>query len=346
MTTDDLGRLLGDDELRGIVHAAGVVDDGMLVDQTLPRAHSVMAPKVEGGRNVCRIGRELGADVVVFFSSMASVVGNAGQGPYAAANAYLDGFAEITETEQPRLVSINWGPWSVPGGMVSERAEEAWSAYGVDLLEAETALEVLGRVLESDRDRIAVADVDWQRFRDGIPGPPPAVLADVVPPRDEDADRERGAFRTELEETPVRLRRQRLVDEIRRLVADVLGHDGPDAVDPDKPYTDLGMDSLMAVQLRARLSRRLDVTVPSTVAFDYPSIERTADHLVEERLPELFEEADEEGIDPSESVITSESISVRESGAETSLGDLSDIEITEQLRQESEAILQDEDDGD
>ncbi|WUN29309.1 SDR family NAD(P)-dependent oxidoreductase (plasmid) [Streptomyces sp. NBC_00316] len=282
-------------EVSAVVHTAGVLDDGVVDGLTAGRLAGVWGAKAGGAWNLhhASLGREL--DAFVLFSSAAGVWGGAGQGAYAAANAALDGLVEFRRSQGLVGASIGWGPWA-EGGMADDATVLArMGRGGVRPLDPDTALDVLG----SASGCVTVADVDWERFVPGMTALRANRLWDEVAPRV--ADRPAagaGGLRERLAGVSGVARRSMVMDVVRGQVAAVLGFADSAAVDVSKAFRDLGFDSLTAVELRNALTAETGLKLPSTVVFDYPSVEALANFVV----TELFgaeEEAAAPGVLPA-----------------------------------------------
>jgi acyl transferase domain-containing protein/acyl carrier protein len=266
--------------LRGIVHAAGVLDDGVILEQTWARLAGVMAPKVLGAWNLHEATRSLPLDFFVLFSSIASALGSPGQSNYAAANAVLDALAHHRRGQGLPGLSINWGPWS-DGGMAAGAAHQIsqrWRDRGLASLTPDEAIRAFGAALEGADAQVAIVNMDWAAYLRPfarVPGLLQSVAPDAgVPPA--------GAV-TSLADTlagapPVR-RMPMLVDYVHGRALHVLGLPGSHPLDPDQGLRDVGLDSLMAVELRNELQSRVAVHLPTTLAFDYPTVNAIAKHL-------------------------------------------------------------------
>jgi acyl transferase domain-containing protein len=166
--------------VRGLVHAAGILDDGVLVQQTWERFERVLAPKVLGAANLHEATRDRPLDFFVLFSSMSALLGTPGQGNYAAANAWLDAFASECRRRGQPAISINWGPWA-DGGMAGDLArshQQRWAARGVRLLSPDAGTRGLHTLLDSGLAHAAIFDVDWEAFLGG-PGKTPPFLDEL-----------------------------------------------------------------------------------------------------------------------------------------------------------------------
>jgi acyl transferase domain-containing protein/acyl carrier protein len=268
--------------LRGVVHAAGVIDDAVLMQADAARLARVMAPKIAGALNLHTETRECRLDFFVMFSSIAGVLGSPGQSGYAAANAFLDALAHHRHAAGLPAASIAWGPWEQAGLAAGLTSQRRWTDSGIAPLAPVTALGIFRRLLTDGRASVAVLDVDWERmgramaaradrsFIGDLTGIPALPRGAAGP-----------ALRVLIDGTPAATR----LDVGRRFVteevASVLGLSVAAVSDPNKGLQDLGLDSLLALELRERLQRATGAALPSTLAFDYPTIDTLAVHLVE-----------------------------------------------------------------
>jgi myxalamid-type polyketide synthase MxaB len=279
--------MAGGPPLRGIVHAAGVIDDGMLAQQTWERFERVLAPKVLGAWNLHERTRSASLDFFVMFSSMVSVLGGPGQGNYVAANVFLDALAHHRRGLGLPALSLDWGPWAGAGmaSTVSERDQARWTEQGYGMVGIEQGLQVLERLaLKPPRPQIAVLPFDWARvFRQFPDRSEPRLLAELADryARPSAAPTRQRRLMDEIEAAAPKSRRGLVAGFIREQALRVLGLDAGAAIDPRQPLGELGLDSLMAVELRNVLSRAVERTLPATVLFKYPTIEALADYVLE-----------------------------------------------------------------
>jgi len=280
--------------LRGVVHAAGVVDDGVLVRQTWDRAAAVLAPKVDGAWHLHELTSDLPLDFFVLCSSVASLFGSPGQGAYAAGNAFLDALAERRRASGQCALSVNWGAWE--GAGMAARVEAQGRARVLDAVRPmapESCLAALESAMRRREARVAIADVDWAKWQ----GPVPSLLSDLVASRVDRGDRTRETSESApqvrdiaaaLDDAPEASRRGLLIGFIREQTRSVLGLSDAHPVDERQPLLRLGLDSLMAVELRNRLAAALGRPLPATLLFDHPSPAALGDFLLgaSERRPE------------------------------------------------------------
>ncbi|WP_268891368.1 type I polyketide synthase, partial [Actinokineospora pegani] len=268
---DALARVLdGIDDLRAVVHAAGVVADGPIADLTEAEVAALLDGKVRGAANLDELTGEL--DAFVVFSSIAGVWGSGGQAAYAAANAYLDALVLDRRARGLAGTALAWGPWA-EGGMAHDAAAEHLRKRGLTLLRPEVALTALGRAVGGQAAAVTVADVDWSAFAPTFTLSRPSPLLDGVPEvRDALAEPVVGTGAPDRFAGLARADRDAAVlDLVRTQVATVLGHPDTAAVEPGRAFSDLGFDSLTAVELRNGLAAATGHRLPATLVFDHPT---------------------------------------------------------------------------
>jgi len=272
--------------LRGIVHAAGVLDDRMLAQQDAARFERVMRPKVQGAWNLHVLAGDRDLDFMALFSAGAALFGSPGQGNYAAGNAFMDALASYRHGKGLRAVSINWGPWRDVGmaAALDSRDRVRWAAMGVHQIAPERGVAAFEQALRRDVAHVAVLPMDWPRFLSQWPAQPPALfraLAAASPASAPSAATAPGAareFSDALASAPVEERHVLLEQHVREHVARVLGI-APGALRADRGFAELGMDSLMSVELSNRLRGTLGRQLPATLAFEQPTIAVLTAHL-------------------------------------------------------------------
>jgi NAD(P)-dependent dehydrogenase (short-subunit alcohol dehydrogenase family) len=275
--------------LHGIVHAAGVLDDGLLGQQTWQRMAGVMAPKILGAWNLHRATAGQPLDFFVMFSSIAPLIGSPGQAGYAAGNAFLDALAHARRREGRVATTINWGPWAEVGmaAALADADLRRWVERGLSPMTPDAGVRWLQTVLEIGSTQAVVVDADWKRVAAGAPGGG-SMLADVTGPtsavRDEATPQPAGHLAARLAAVPPTRRRKVLDAHVRDQVVRVLGLDAAQPLAGTQGFRELGMDSLMAMELRNRLQASLARPLPSTVVFDHPNLDVLCGYLADEIL--------------------------------------------------------------
>ena len=273
--------------LRGVVHAAGILDDGILARLDDKRLHEVMAPKVDGAWNLHTLTRDAALDFFVLFSSAAALLGSPGQAHYAAGNAFLDALAWYRRAEGKPALSINWGPWAEVGLVGRPEQQRNLDRHGMIPIPVADGVQTLSKLVRSSATQVAVLRLDPARRSEQRTTP--SLIADLLgAPEGSDAperhDNLRGAVLGAHEDE-----RRRLVESyLREQAAGKLGL-APSHLDVESPLHQLGVDSLVAVELRAQIERDLGVVVPVVRLLDGPSVTGLAGWLVERLSPATAE---------------------------------------------------------
>ncbi|MGB3439762.1 MAG: SDR family NAD(P)-dependent oxidoreductase, partial [Actinophytocola sp.] len=268
--------------LTGVVHAAGVLDDGVLEALTPERIASVMRPKTAAA-----VLHELTAtaDLALFalFSSASATIGSPGQANYAAANTYLDSLAAHRRAEGLPAVSLGWGLWAQASTMTGHLSDRDRARAG-ELITAEDGMALFDAAIAGQDPHLVAMHLDLAAVR--RTDPVPALLRGLVAPRSRRVAADAvGAvevsFADHLARLPAAERRRTLLDRVRAQAAAVLGHRTTEAIGADQSFKNLGFDSLTAVELRNRLADATGVRLPATLVFDHPTPADLAERLLE-----------------------------------------------------------------
>ena len=270
--------------IRGVVHSAGVIDDGLLMQMTPERFARVFASKVSGGWNLHRVLEGAELDFFVIFSSASSLIGSAGQANYVAANAFLDGLAHLRQARGLPALSLNWGAWAEVGAAAQAQLQRRMEQLGFGVIPLADGLRIFEQSLGLG-GQLGVLPVDWAIL--GRRGGSPLTEAFVGKARPSGSE----GIRQKLELLPASERLAALREHVGALVNGVLGRSSTDAIEPTQGFFDLGMDSLMSVELRNVLQRSLGLSLPATVAFDNPTVDALVAYLAAEVLGTTEEEA-------------------------------------------------------
>ncbi len=271
--------------IRGVVHAAGVLHDGLLAQLDGQAFASVLRPKVTGGWLLHRLLEDAPLDFFVMFSSAGSLLGQPGQGNYAAANAFLDALAHHRRALGQPALSINWGAWNGLGFAETaggKRLAARLALAGIGSIAPAQALEVMGRILSQRATQVAVVPVDWGKYRQFYPaGTEAALLSELGGEQiaGSSPSIHAGEKRTALLAAEPAERFQLVQSYVTELVARVLGQ-AASKVDLQQPLSNLGLDSLMAVELKNRIATDLGVNIPMVTFLSGPSVEQAATQLL------------------------------------------------------------------
>ncbi|MEZ4868998.1 MAG: type I polyketide synthase [Caldilineaceae bacterium] len=288
---DDVQRVLAQIKatlppLRGIIHAAGLTGYQSLATLNVGTLTDLLRPKVQGAWLLHQLTQDVPLDFFVLYSSIAAVWGSKGQLHYGAANAFLDALAHSRRGAGLPALSVNWGPWQ-GGGMASDAALAQLRQMGVEGIPPAVALAALGTLLNAASTQTTVARMDWARFKPLYAAARTRRLfAELDEPHRASsatstlaAEPATPTLVQTLAAAPVQSRFNRLTEHLQHEVAAILSWNEAQLPDPEAGFTELGMDSLMAVELRQRLATTLAADLPTTLVFEHPTIRQLSAHL-------------------------------------------------------------------
>ncbi|KAB8190932.1 SDR family NAD(P)-dependent oxidoreductase [Nonomuraea phyllanthi] len=280
-------------DLSGVVHAAGVLDDALVEDLTPDRIAGVLGPKADAAWHLHELTRDRPLSAFVLFSSLAGVLGNAGQGNYAAANAFLDALAVHRHEHGLPAVSVAWGLWDTDSGMTGELspADVARLARaGVAPLSVEQGLELFDAALTGAEPAVVAVRWDGAGLRTRAEnGDLPPLLRGLVRATRRAATQTAGgqdSLISRLAELTREEGLRLLTERVRGHVAVVLAHGSAEKISVDRAFTQLGFDSLTAVELRNRLNTDTGLRLPATLVFDHPTVSSLAEYLFSTLAPD------------------------------------------------------------
>jgi|GEM_PF-2382757 len=269
----------------GIIHAAAVLDDGVISEQCRERFLKVLLSKVQGAWNLHSLvaARAQQPDYLVLFSSATSLLGNAGQANYAAANGFLDCIAHYRRVRGQACVAINWGAWAEAGTLV--RNDALWKRLqqrGFRAIPSEAGLASLQGILAQGYRQVGVVPMDWPIYLSEHDLAHTPFYEHIVQPERLPA-KLAGSLRERLAGTPMDGWYDVIRDSVRGHVMHVLGLKFKDSatrsIDDDRPLADYGLDSLFAIELKNRIQKSIGHVLPITLAFDYPSVTAMAGYV-------------------------------------------------------------------
>nr|WP_305073040.1 type I polyketide synthase [Micromonospora okii]AZO92784.1 Orf(+18) [Micromonospora okii] len=274
--------------LTGIVHAAGLLDDATVTALTPERTAAVLRPKADAAWHLHDLTRHLDLPMFALFSSIAGPLGGPGQGNYAAANAFLDGLAHHRRAAGLAATSLAWGLWEAGSDMTRDLGtarRDRMARQGIAALDTEQALALFDASRRSRQPLLLPVRLDLAALRalttvDHLPAPLRGLAGGRARRGTGTAAPAAAGFHDRLAEAGDADRRRLVEELVTGQVADVLGYASPAAVGPDQSFTELGFDSLTAVELRNRLTTRTGLTLPATLVFDHPTPEALTAHLV------------------------------------------------------------------
>ncbi len=314
--------------LRGIIHAAGVLQDGLLLGLDWQSFEQVMAPKLKGAWHLHQLSRGLALDFFVCTSSAASSLGSPGQGNYAAGNAFMDALMALRHSQGLPGQSINWGPWGETGmaTQLGESERRRLEQSGLRPLPAAKGVAIAAMLLPDPQPQVTVIDVAWSTYAAHQAPPVQAFLGELVDKPAKPAA-SRADFAKQLATCEPERRHAYLEEQATQVIQRVMGLGSGRTLKASTNLFDLGMDSLMAVELKNQLEAAMGRPLRATLAFDYPTIESLGTYLAEKVFPELCLQAQAVVAEPAgETALLAEVKAFSEEEAEAellrALGDL------------------------
>jgi SAM-dependent methyltransferase/acyl carrier protein/NADP-dependent 3-hydroxy acid dehydrogenase YdfG len=320
--------------LAGIIHAAADIQFCSLREMSANALHAALRAKVEGTWLLHELSQNLPLDFFVLFSSTAALFGGGGLGHYAASNQFLDLFAHWRRAMGLPALSVNWGVWEEMGALGGQRDEVV--RFGLKGMPAKLALQAMSLLMTAGVAQRMVADVDWEILKPAIEsrGRRPFFehITRAKPTAHQLGDPVNSSWIEKLDRVEPEDRRELLLSLVAGEARRVLGLTAQEQVDPDRGLFELGMDSLMSVQLKGRLEKSVPCALPATLTFTYPTIHALTDFLLGQVLKLSTIEA---------TAVASPNESKEPQPTDEELGDLSDEQIKEMLSVELSSLSRD-----
>lgn len=295
-------------ELKGIIHAAGILQDGMISESSWSDFRNVLAPKVAGAWNVYQETKDYSLDFFIMTSSITSILGNMGQSSYAAANYFMNTFATWLQKQGVKGYAMCWGPWE-DGGMASADNKDATAnmdGLGIHKFATEDGKQLILDFMDKPYTCLFLADIQWNKLAEGLMGKGKQEMLSELVTRDKNADSSEAAgqalanaFYEELKNMNPEEREATLVAELQRRCGEILGFDSSSVMSSELSLREQGADSLMLFQIRTCISKLLNIELDIAVLYNYVSIDALAHYLLTEAI--VFE-----GDAQSEAAVASE----------------------------------------
>jgi len=294
---EDVRRIIGKirktmPSLKGVFHSAGILADGGLVHQKWERFEKVFAPKLIGGWLLHKLTQSDPLEFFVLYSSVSSLLGSRGQGNHAAANAFLDALAHYRRTLSLPGISIHWGAWSEIGAAAERKIGDRISSQGIGTISPKKGIASLEKILIQNMAEVGVLPINWRKYLESSSFPEGRNFLEEMALQDDsatdicEAPSEKNDFLITYNQAHPNEKIKLLIVFVREQAAKVLGVESLQTIDHNKPLQELGLDSLLAVELRNLLGTGLNLrkSLPATLLFDYPTIRTVANYLFSDVL--------------------------------------------------------------
>lgn len=276
-------------EIRGIIHAAGSLEDSMIPSQNWEKYEKVFQPKVFGTMNLHNETLDSELDFFIVFSSLASIAGSAGQSNYSAANEFMNQL--INERQRMGLPgkSISWGPWAEIGmAAVQDNRGDRLLKQGIISIKPSDGLKIFETLLSIDSSNPVVIRIDWKTYSEKLSKTQATQFfsnnISTKNSKDDTSSIEDNLILKQLKEVASSERYQLLLDFNLKLAAKIAGFDNPNQINIDLPVMDQGFDSIMAVAIKNNLAKSLNITLPATLFFNYPTLSSITSHILSEYI--------------------------------------------------------------
>ena len=253
--------------LKGVIHCAGVLDDGVIADRDWNSFTKVLAPKVQGAWNLHELTRKYDLESFILFSSASSLLGSAGQANYCAANAFLDALAHVRRSQGLPAIAINWSAWQDTGLASDVKTTNSLKQKGIGAIAPRQAINILEQLLSESPAQIGVIPIDWKRYNNPVTSLDRHQTVNIN-------------LKQQLIDTDPSQRLEKAIAQISQQVENILGIKNVEEIDLELGFSDLGLDSLASVELRNKVCSSYDLDLSATTIFDYPSIKALANYLL------------------------------------------------------------------
>jgi NAD(P)-dependent dehydrogenase (short-subunit alcohol dehydrogenase family)/acyl carrier protein len=319
-------------KIKGIIHSAGLLDDAVVMNQTAEKFRNVLEPKVKAALLLHEKTKKRGLQFFIMYSSIASVLGSAGQANHSAANAFLDSFSKYLHSNGHRATSINWGVWSGIGSAVERGADKQEKIPGVQTISPAEGIRALKKVFDSDIPQLGIYKIDWNKYNSSTDNPLSAEMKGDELHEDDSGTKKvvKESLAEKLSHSDEHDQTSLLQNYFRNLISSIMGLE-PEDIEPDIPLSSMGLDSLMAIELKNKVNMELGVNLNLVRYMEETDINQLSSEL-KEQIPEMLSKAGKAPMQASTEELTpTESEKARELLAD--LDNLSEEELDKLLKE-------------
>ncbi|MBX7043513.1 MAG: SDR family NAD(P)-dependent oxidoreductase, partial [Ignavibacteria bacterium] len=275
-------------KIKGIIHSAGLLDDAVVMNQTGEKFRKVFEPKVRSALLLHDRTKKSGLQFFVMYSSIAAVLGSAGQSNHSAANAFLDSFSRYIHSKGLNSMSINWGVWSEIGSAAERGADRQEKISGIETISPGEGIDALRKVFDTNMPQLGVFKVNWSRYNAAVSNSLTCELTSEEAGDGTSSAKKKAkeSLAEKLSHTEVKDQSALLQDYFRNLISSIMGLE-PEDIEPDIPLSSMGLDSLMAIELKNRVNLELGVNLNLVRYMEETDINRLSEEL-KEQIPTLM----------------------------------------------------------
>ena len=275
-------------KIKGIIHSAGLLDDAVVMNQSAEKFRNVFGPKVKSALMIYDRTKKSGLQFFVMYSSIAAVLGSAGQSNHSAANAFLDSLSRYIQSKGLNSMSINWGVWSEIGSAAERGADRQEKISGIETISPGEGIDALRKVFDSNVPQLGVFKVNWSKYNAAVSN---SLTCELTTEESGDGTSSvkksaKESLAEKLSHTEVKDQSALLQDYFRNLISSIMGLE-PEDIEPDIPLSSMGLDSLMAIELKNRVNLELGVNLNLVRYMEETDINRLSEEL-KEQIPALM----------------------------------------------------------
>lgn len=278
-------------KIKGIIHSAGVLDDAVIMNQTLEKFRNVLEPKAKSAWLLYERTKKSALQFYIMYSSIASVLGSAGQANHSSANSFLDSLSKFIQAQGLKAMSINWGVWSEIGSAAEKGADKQEKISGIETISPSEGIKALKKIFDSNIAQLGVFKIDWNKYNSQVKNSLTFEMLSGETIHEESTGKKnvKESLADKLSHTDDQDQIGLLQEYFRKLISSIMGLE-PEDIEPDIPLSSMGLDSLMAIELKNRVNIELGVNLNLVRYMEETDINQLSSEL-KEQIPKLLDKS-------------------------------------------------------